>query len=1149
LPQKQFYEFGPYRIDVALSRLERGGDVITIPPRAFDLLLLLARNQHRVMSKTELMEALWPKTFVEEANLTQHVYTLRKALGERPGGAPYIETVPRRGYRLADVREVQSDHAARASSPGPADAPSLPRPAGSPVVLDGERKQATVLHCGIVNAAALAERLGPAGLLETTARLTDLAGDEIARFEGVLQQRREDEFVAVFGARIVHEDDARRAVLAALAIQRRGAELAPPGSPDDEQPVVRIGLHTGGVVVSRRADERGVEYSAVGETMRIADLLQQLAEPRTILISDATARAVEGYVQVEPAAMDTRATGTAAFRVVGLAPDAAMRSPRPKRTLTEFFGRRQELALLADLASRALGGKGQAVSVVGEPGMGKSRLVHEFTQAISADGGVTMLEGRCVSYGSLVPYLPLTNLIRAHCGINEGDAPEGIRQAIARAVRESDLPPDAGAWLLRLIGIVDAPSALETLSPEAIKARTFDVLRTLFLKASVRRPLAIVVEDVHWVDRTSEEFLTTLIERLMAARVMLIATYRPGYRAPWIDRSYVTQITLTPLTAADSAALVDSVAREQPLPQVVSAAILAKAEGNPFFLEELARTVGEHGPEAQGIPDTVQGVIMARLDRLPETAKQLLQTASVLGREVPLKLLTRVWRGSPDFAADLAELCRLEFLYERPAGDEPVFVFKHAVTQDVAYDSLLAWRRGELHREAARALEQLYVDRLDEITATLAYHYARTELIPEAVMWLMRAADQAARVYANAEAILHLDLARRRVERLPEGADRDRRILEVAMRHAHSLYFLGRFRESVEVLLPHEARLARLNDPAPAAAYSFWLAHMYSRLGDQRRAADSAHRAIEAATRASDEATLGKAHGLLALEGHWSGRSRDGIAHGREAIRLLGPRPDQRWWLAMAYFYVAMNHLLAGEFEAALGEAARAEAVGKEIGDPRLQTYAEFTAGWVEASRGNHEAAVALCRRSREQAPDRVSRAYASMLVGYALLEQGEHRPARAILEPVAAELESFGFPQWHAWASALTAETHRLDGALDLAATFVGRALEVATRAEYWYAVGFAERIAARIARDRGDDAEARRALERAVQTFEGIGAAFEAARTRLDVAVTARAGDPERARSEIATAMAAFESLGVPAYRSRAAELADRLGLSLGG
>jgi predicted ATPase len=216
--------------------------------------------------------------------------------------------------------------------------------------------------------------------------------------------------------------------------------------------------------------------------------------------------------------------------VVGLAPDAATRAPWPKRRLTEFVGRRHELALLADLAALALGGKCQVASIVGEPGMGKSRLVHEFTQAVAAGGGATMLEGRCVSYGSLVPYLPLTDLIRAHCGVSESDTPEDVRQAIARAVGDSDLAADAGTWLLRLIGIVDSASALETLSPEAIKARTFDVLRVLFLKASVRRPLVIVVEDVHWIDRTSEEFLTTLIEKAMAARVMLVATYRPGYR-------------------------------------------------------------------------------------------------------------------------------------------------------------------------------------------------------------------------------------------------------------------------------------------------------------------------------------------------------------------------------------------------------------------------------------------------------------------------------------------------------------------------------------------------------------------------------------------------------------------------------------------
>jgi tetratricopeptide (TPR) repeat protein len=338
------------------------------------------------------------------------------------------------------------------------------------------------------------------------------------------------------------------------------------------------------------------------------------------------------------------------------------------------------------------------------------------------------------------------------------------------------------------------------------------------------------------------------------------------------------------------------------------------------------------------------------------------------------------------------------------------------------------------------------------LAATLAYHYARTDLVDEAVRWLIRAADRAAQLYANAEAVLHLDLAARRLQRLPEGPDRDRRMLQVALRHAHSLYFLGRFRESVEVLLPHEAPLARLDEPALTAAYSFWLAHMHSRLGDQHRACDNAARAIAAATRAGDEETLGKAHGLLTLEGHWSGNTADGIAHGRKSVDLLRAHPQQRWWLGMTHFYLAMNHLVQGDFEAALAEANRADAIGQEIGDPRLQTYAAFTVGWVEATRRNDTAAVAACQRSLEQAPDRVSRAYASMVLGLALVGQGDHDQARTILEPMVAELKGFALPQWHGLAATLTAETYRLGARLDVAGTVVERALDLMTRAQYGY-------------------------------------------------------------------------------------------------
>jgi tetratricopeptide (TPR) repeat protein len=546
----------------------------------------------------------------------------------------------------------------------------------------------------------------------------------------------------------------------------------------------------------------------------------------------------------------------------------------------------------------------------------------------------------------------------------------------------------------------------------------------------------------------------------VASRILLIATHRPGYRPPWVDRSYASQVTVAPLSEADSARLLVSVAGDRAFDATTSTAILRRGEGNPFFLEELARTVLEHGGDAPAIPDTVQGVIMARLDRLTDVPKRLLQTASVIGREVSLRLLTRVWDATPDFSAELAELCRQEFLYERPAADDAVYVFKHALTQDVAYDSLLVRRRRDLHLAAARALERLHADRLDEIAATLAYHYVRTDQIDEAVTWLMRAADQAARVYANAEAILHLDLASRRLQRLPEGVGRDRQMLDVSLRHASSLYFLGRFRESVDMLTPHAARVARLNDPALAARYAFWLAHMYSRLGDQRVARDSAHRAIEAGTVAADQATVGKAHGLIALDCHWSGEPELGIRHGRKAVELLEPFADQRWWLGMAHFYVAMNYLITPNAEAALAAAARADAVGREIGDPRLQTYAGFTTGWIEILRGRTREAIDIIRRSLEQAPDRVSRAYASMMLGYALLEAGEHEEAERRLRETIVELTAFGFPQWHGLTAILIGEARRRAGDRAEASRLTAEGREIAARANYRYAIDLADRF-----------------------------------------------------------------------------------------
>jgi DNA-binding winged helix-turn-helix (wHTH) protein/tetratricopeptide (TPR) repeat protein len=998
-----FYDFGEYRVDLALSRLQRGRETIPLPPKAFDLLVLLVRNTGRVIPKQELMQSLWPDSFVEDANLTQHIYTLRRALGDGPDGVPYVETVPRRGYRLAANVHTEATS-----------------PASTPVISEGERKRATVLHCALADAQALAERLGSIEMYRFVERIGTAAQEEAARYGGVITQRLADGFVAIFGAREVHEDDAQRAILTARAIERRLVDFNRVAV-DDDAIALTMGIATGPLVINRVTDDRGVRYVAVGDTLRAATALQQSSAPGSIALSDATRRATE------------------------------------KRPRTTFVGRQHELFLLEGLFEHAHNGQGQVVGIVGDPGVGKSRLVLEAAWAMRRGSHATIVEGRCVSYGSLVPYLPLIDILRAYCDVVEGDAPEALQRAIADAVRDNGLPHDAGAWLLRLIGILDEATAREASSPEAVKARTFDALRLLVLRAASSQPLVIVVEDVHWIDRTSEEFLALLIGHMVAARILLIVTYRPGYSPPWSDRSYATQITIAPLNPSDSARLLASVAGGAATGDDVSRAILERGEGNPLFLEELACAVSDQA--AASIPETVQGVIMARLDRLPDVAKRVLQTASVVGRDVPLRVLTRVW-GSPDIAGEMAELCRQEFLYQRPADDDGVYVFKHALTQDVAYDSLLARRRRDLHLATARALEEFHADRLDEISATLAYHYTRTDLIDEAVVWLMRAGDQAARVYANTEAILHLDLAARRLQRVPEGADRDRRMLEVALRRAHSLYFLGRFRESVDALAPHAARVARLGDPALAARYAFWLAHMHSRLGDQRRAREHARRAIEAGAAAGDDATVGKAHGLIALDCHWSGEPALGIPHGLRAVELLERFADQRWWLGMAHFYLAMNYLITPNAEAARDAAARADAVGRDIGDPRLQTYAGFTAGWIEILSGHSAEAVTITRRSLEQAPDRVSRAYASMILGYALLETGEREEAERCLRGTITELESFGFLQWHGLAVILVGEARRRAGDLDEAARLTAAGREIAVRANYRYAIDLADRL-----------------------------------------------------------------------------------------
>ncbi|MGH7433907.1 MAG: ATP-binding protein, partial [Candidatus Methylomirabilales bacterium] len=545
--------------------------------------------------------------------------------------------------------------------------------------------------------------------------------------------------------------------------------------------------------------------------------------------------------------------------------------------MVRFVGRRHELELLQSRLAAALRGHGQVVGIGGEAGIGKSRLLFEFRQSLAGER-VAFIRGRCLSYGSATPYFPILDMFRRTYRITETDRPEVMSEKLRFLLQQVGMDAEECApYLLRVLGVKEGTERLAALTPEAIKSRTLETLRQMSLMGSRERPTVFAIEDLQWVDKTSEECFGLLVDSLAGAPIVFLCTYRPGYQPPWMDKSYATQMALQPLSPQDSLSVVHSVLQTEQVPEPLARLILDKAEGNPFFLEELARAVGEQGDlrPTLAVPDTIQEVLLARINRLSEEPKRLLQAASVLGREASLRLLGAIWDGPGPLEPHLKELIRLEFLYEQTGAAEPVYVFTHTLTQDVTYESLLPPRRQALHQATGLALEALYAARLDEAVDRVAYHYSRTERADKAVEYLKRLADKAARGHAHSEAVRALQEALAHAERLPAEV-RDRHLFDLTLRQAYSLFPLGHFQEVLDRLLRQQQRLERLQDPLVASNYYFLLGRTYLYLGDDERAGQSAERAIAEARRCGDEATMGKAYYLLAQQGPLSGHTLQG---------------------------------------------------------------------------------------------------------------------------------------------------------------------------------------------------------------------------------------------------------------------------------
>jgi class 3 adenylate cyclase len=610
--------------------------------------------------------------------------------------------------------------------------------------IEGERKQVTVLFTDMAGYTSMAERLDPEEAYTLMDEVYEILIRKVNEYGGTVNELTGDGVMALFGAPIAQEDAPQRAIRASLAIHREMVQFndrmrrEKPGLPLLR---MRAGIHIGPVVVGTVGNDLRVDFKAVGDTVNLASRMESLAEPGATYVSEDTFTLAEGLFRFEGLGereIKGKEKPIRIYRVIVASTSRTRFDVSAERGLTPFVGRERERELLLDAFERTRSGRGQAVSIVSEAGMGKSRLIYEFRKAILNED-VTFLEGKCLSFGRGVAYQPISDIVKSNFDIREGDWDSVIRNKVTQglqAIAVEDVP--VMPYLLELLSVKDSGIEKITLSPEGKRDRTIETLKKIVLKGSQMRPLIVAIEDLHWIDRTSEDVLKYLLESIPGARVLLIFTYRPEFVPTWGARSYHNQLLLNRLSNRESLVMVSHLLGTEDIESALEEVILEKTEGIPFFVEEFIKSLKDLGfierkdstyrisKELQTvrIPSTIQDIIMARVDALPEGAKELLQVSSLIEREFGYKLIKSAMHlPEEDLLRRLSFLKEAELLYERGLFPDSTFIFEHALTREVVYDTLLARKKKELHIDIGRAMEEVYKDVIEEYSGGLEEHF------------------------------------------------------------------------------------------------------------------------------------------------------------------------------------------------------------------------------------------------------------------------------------------------------------------------------------------------------------------------------------------------------------------------------------------
>jgi class 3 adenylate cyclase len=669
----------------------------------------------------------------------------------------------------------------------------------APEALDGERKTVTALFADIKGSMELMEDLDPEEARAIVDPAIRLMIDAAHRYDGYVVQSTGDGIFALFGAPVAHEDHPQRALYAALRMQEEVKRYAEKLRAEKGVNLrVRVGVNTGEVVVrSIKTDEAHTEYAPIGHSTSLASRLQTLASPGSITISEAVHKLIEGYFALKPLG-PARIKGVSepvnVYEVTGLGPLRTRLQRSAGRGLSKFVGRGSEMEALKHAAEQAKSGHGQIVAVMAEPGVGKSRLFYEF-KAITQSGWM-VLEGFSVSHGKASVYLPLIDLLHGYFEIDLSDDARKRREKVGGKVLMLDRNlEDSLPHLFAFLGIVESDDPLAQMDPHIRRRRLQEAIKRILLRESLNQPLMVIFEDLHWIDSETQSMLNVLVDSIGTARVLLLMNYRPEYRHEWSNRTYYTQLRLDPLGRESAQEMLVALVGEEPALAPLKRLIIDKTEGNPFFMEETVQVLFEDGALARNgavkltrplgelrIPPTVQAILAARIDRLPAAEKELLQILAVIGKEFPLELVRAVTdRTDDELEPMLSQLQLGEFIYEQPTVSGTEYTFKHALTQEVAYNCILAERRRAIHERAGEAIEARYAERLEDQLSELARHYRLANNPAKAVRYSQLAAERAANRAAYGEAAETAAAALKLLDRLPEGTDRLRAELDLRM--------------------------------------------------------------------------------------------------------------------------------------------------------------------------------------------------------------------------------------------------------------------------------------------------------------------------------------------------------------------------------